>query len=90
MGRNQVRSRGDWGPIISHGGSATASVAAQDFPEKLLTEVEVARRLRLSRSTLFTLRRSGKIGYVQVGTSIRYRLADVRRFIEENAHNGIG
>jgi excisionase family DNA binding protein len=88
MATNQVRNRGDWVRVSSRPGSAIATVAEQEISEKLLTEVEVARRLRLSRSTLFTLRRTGKIGYVQVGTSIRYRAADVRRFIEENAHNG--
>lgn len=88
MGRNQVGKLGDWGPASSRAGRAIATAVEQEFSEKLLTEVEVGRRLRLSRATLFTLRRSGKIGYVQVGTSIRYRIGDVVRFIEENAHNG--
>jgi len=70
---------------MSRANQAIATPVAYDFSENLLTEVEVTRRLRLSRSTLFTLRRDGKIGYVQVGTSIRYRVRDVVRFIEENA-----
>ena len=67
---------------------AIASVAEQKLPEFLLTEAEVLKRLRLSRSSLFTLRAQGRIGYCRFGASIRYRVADVTRFIEENAHNG--
>lgn len=88
------RATGDYvrfgGPIISQTRSAIASVAEQDFSEKLLTEAEVGRRLRLSRSALFTLRQTGRIGYCRFGASIRYRVADVAAFIERSRHHGIG
>lgn len=56
----------------------------------LLTEREVSKRLRLSRSALFTLRQTGRIGYVRFGASIRYRVQDVVAFVEGSRQHGIG
>lgn len=54
-----------------------------------LTESEVAKRLRISRSALFTLRKTGRLRYVTIGRTIRYSRYDLGRFIEENSRNGI-
>lgn len=85
---NRVRNVGDWDAASSRANAPGCNASCHGFPEILLTEQEVGRRLRLSRSALFTLRQTGRIGYVRFGTSIRYRVGDVVRFIEENAHNG--
>ena len=43
-----------------------------------LTEDETARLLRVSRMTLYRLRRDGRIGSVRVGRRVLYRKADLR------------
>jgi excisionase family DNA binding protein len=70
-------SGGGWSNIQSANASAEV--------EPLLTESEVARRLRIARSVLFALRSSGKLGYVRVGRSIRYTPAQVAAFVRQHS-----
>jgi len=57
--------------------------------KKLLwDERETAERLNVARSTLWRLRRDGRLPYVTVGRAIRYRVADVHDFIERNTREG--
>jgi predicted DNA-binding transcriptional regulator AlpA len=60
----------------------TKQVEVAADPEGLLDEREVARITRMSVSTVQKWRFDG-IGpkYLKIGKSVRYRLADVRRFI---------
>jgi hypothetical protein len=63
-----------------------AKVSALSNPEgkaKLYTEDQAAKILCISKSALITIRKQGKIHYCQIGTSIRYSLADILEF-EEN------
>ena len=51
----------------------------------LIGEVELAERLRVSRSTLQSWRYSGRgPRYVKAGRLVRYRNADVDAFLEAN------
>ena len=50
----------------------------------LLTEREAARRLNVSRGTLFNLRHAGKVGYVPVGRGVRYTVAQLEAWIAAN------
>ncbi len=49
---------------------------------KLFNEDRVAELLDISKSSVITLRKEGKIHYRQIGTSIRYSLADILEFQE--------
>ena len=50
---------------------------------KLFTEDKAAELLGISKRTLINLRNEGKIHYRQIGTSIRYSLADILEFQEK-------
>lgn len=57
---------------------------AIDESDQLLTTNDVADMLKIDRWTVYRLRERGELVPVRIGTKlIRYRLADVRRFIEE-------
>jgi len=47
--------------------------------ERLLTVKEVAERLRVSTATVYGLCKSGKLGHVRVGNSIRIPEAELGR-----------
>ena len=49
---------------------------------KLFTEDKAAELLGISKRTLINLRSDGKIHYRQIGTSIRYSLADIMEYEE--------
>lgn len=51
---------------------------------QLLTEREAAKFLRVSPRTVFGLREAGKLVCVKIGRSVRYRLAELERFICES------
>lgn len=55
-----------------------------NFAMNLLTTGDVCERLKISRSTLYRLRKAGKIGYVLVRGSIRYRMEDIEAFLNES------
>lgn len=50
----------------------------------LLTTMQVAQRLRVSPSTLNSLRRQGKIKYVRIGRKVMYTPDSISEFIETN------
>jgi len=50
----------------------------------LVNEPEAARLLSLSPRTLFSLRQSGEMPFIQLGRAIRYRVADLYQWIEKN------
>lgn len=50
----------------------------------LLTTKQVGQRLRVSPSTVTSLRRQGKIKYVQIGRKVMYTPDSISEFIEAN------
>lgn len=54
----------------------------KDLPQ-LLTERQAAERLSIGRTTLWRLRKAGRLESVNIGRSVRYRLRDVVRLAEE-------
>ena len=45
--------------------------------DRLLTKTELASRLRISRRTLDSWQRQGRVSYLKIGKSCRYRWGDV-------------
>jgi len=45
--------------------------------DRLLTKTELASRLRISRRTLDSWQRQGRISYLKIGKSCRYHWGDV-------------
>lgn len=54
----------------------------------LLTNAEAAKFLRLSRLTLWRLRKRGELPFVRLATKLLFRRADLIAFIERNQRNG--
>lgn len=63
---------------------------AQTKPLSLLTTEELAANLRVHPETLNAGRRSGaiKIPFIKIGGSVRYRVEDVHRFLEQAISKG--
>jgi excisionase family DNA binding protein len=59
---------------------------ALDSPDRLLTTHEAAQLLQLGPSTLTTWRSTGRVRlpFVQIGRAVRYRLSDLRSFIDRS------
>jgi predicted DNA-binding transcriptional regulator AlpA len=51
--------------------------------EMLLREDETMRELKVSRTSLWRLRRDGRLRVVRIGRSIRYPTEEVRRLVDE-------
>lgn len=58
-------------------------------PSVLVTEAEAQTLLRLSRRTLVRLRREGKLAYISIGRTVRYKRLDLEAFCEENRRNEV-
>jgi excisionase family DNA binding protein len=62
-------------------------MSEQDVPRSLddfgdlLTEIEAGQVLRVSRQTLYRMRRDGRITAVKIRGAIRYRKADLLRLL---------
>jgi excisionase family DNA binding protein len=48
-----------------------------DQSQKLLTKRDIARELQLGRRTIDVWMRQGKIPFLKIGKTVRFRLADV-------------
>lgn len=55
-----------------------------EINSRLLTAVEAAKYLGLSVSTLDRMRKAGHISRFEVGTTKRYELGELNRFINDN------
>jgi len=58
------------------------------MPEALLTTAETARRLGITRQTLYGLMSSGRLVAVRIGGSWRIEPTELRRFIAESRTGG--
>ena len=54
--------------------------------ERYLTDVEVYKRLRLSRRVLQNYRNEGHIPYCKLGGKILYRESDIQQVLDDNHH----
>ena len=58
---------------------------SEKLPVQLLNEVEVSKTIKRSVQTLRNERFRGTgLPYCKIGRSVRYRLCDVEKFIEQN------
>lgn len=57
-------------------------------PVLLLTAREAAKALAVSERTLFNLTKAGRLPAVRIGTSVRYRPADLQSFIDAQLEGG--
>jgi excisionase family DNA binding protein len=65
----------------------TRPVSLDDFGD-LLTEEETSQVLRVSRMTLYRMRRDGRIRAVKIRGAIRYRKADLLRLLSGDESGG--
>lgn len=65
----------------------TAPLSLDDCGD-LLTEEEAARVLRISRMTLYRMRRDGRIKSVRIGRRVLYRKADLLRLLAGDESDG--
>lgn len=60
-------------------------VRRERVPRRALRVPEAAEALGISRSSLYALLRSGKLGYCRIaGGSVRIPAAEIDRFLEKN------
>ena len=52
--------------------------------ELLLREDEALEALRVSRTTLWRLRRDGELRVVRIGRAVRYPASEIRRWVDEH------
>lgn len=52
------------------------------FGGPLMTEIELARYLRICRRQLYNWRMTGLIPYIKLGKAVRFRLSDVEHVLE--------
>ena len=57
--------------------------------DKLLSNIEAAAFLKVSRSTLQTYRNTGKLAFVQIKRKILYRQEDLQEFLIRNKKDTI-
>lgn len=55
--------------------------------ETYITEAELAKRLKVSKSTLHKLREEGDLPYQLIGTCIRYSTESVETWLKSNSFN---
>lgn len=58
--------------------------------EETLTVPEVSDMLRVSRQTVYTLVRAGKIPHFRVGTKVRFNRHDIEAFMKPVTVNSTG
>ena len=54
---------------------------------KYLKEAELAKILKVSKSTLYKLREDGSLPFQMIGTCIRYAKPDLEKWLESNRFN---
>lgn len=52
---------------------------------ELLTELEALEKLKISRQTIYSWRKQGKLPFVSFGTkAVRYRVSDIEKLIKDH------
>ena len=74
---NDDRSRSD--------NASTVNGAALVGGALLLTERQAARALALSPRMVWSLRKSGKLRFVRIGTAVRYSYSDLQDFVRSQS-----
>ena len=59
------------------------SGAYSDIGSQLLRDTEVAKRFNVSIRTIIDWRNAGKIPFIRIGRSIRYRPESIRALVEK-------
>ena len=54
--------------------------------DELLTNAKACEYFRISPRKLDYLRSEGKMNYIKIGASIRFRKSDLRAYVEANTH----
>lgn len=60
-------------------------MAGKEAPEPLLTVDELADYLKVSPGTVYNRVSKGEIPFVKIGAAVRFRRAEVDRWVEEQA-----
>jgi excisionase family DNA binding protein len=63
-----------------------SSIQPKDLPERLMTAVEIANILNISRAFAYQLMKHGKIRTVFIEGARRVRPEDLRTFIEQSLY----
>jgi len=56
-------------------------------PSKYITEAELAKILKVSKSTLYKLREDGSLPFQMIGTCIRYSTEEIEKWLETHSFN---
>jgi excisionase family DNA binding protein len=64
------------------------SGAYSDIGSQLLRDTEVAKRFNVSIRTIIDWRNAGKIPFIRIGRSIRYRPESIRALLEKLESGG--
>lgn len=76
-------------PPTKAGGRDVATATEQTPHElQLISAKATAKSLGISARHLYSLTASGELAVVRIGRMLRYRLADVERFIANNSRKG--
>ena len=65
------------------GSTSGEGTGAESGEPLVLTKEQVAKRLQVPEGTVDNLHRCGELKGVKVGKHLRWRLADVKRYVEE-------
>lgn len=65
---------------VNAGDADTINVT--DKAKEVFTDKEASEFLHVSRSTLYNLREAGKLSFVRVGSTVRYRRRDLDEYLE--------
>lgn len=69
--------------------NATATIGADVGPPRLLLRpTEAARCLAISARKLWALTASGEVPHVRIGRSVRYPVADLETWLDEQTRGG--
>ena len=87
-GRKSAEPRGGHRPSESPGTDGVILGPGASEREPLMTRPEVARYMSVSERTIWALTTSGALKHIRIGRAVRYRRADVDRFLERHTRGG--
>jgi excisionase family DNA binding protein len=87
MAENLFAQSAEWGYNLA-GRFKVFQQSGRDKPRELLTDSEVRELLRVSRTTLWRLRRTSRIPYSKIGGRYRYQREDVLQWLARSLELG--